>query len=292
MILDNLMNGVYFINKNRDIIYGNPAAEHISGFKSEEILGKPCQDDVAHTASRDILRCEHCPLIDTMAKGNIVTLTANLRHKDGYCVPVQRRCVPLLDANQKIIGAVKIFERVGVQEDLNLQLKKLKQIAYFDSLTGIPNRRYVEELLKNWLQTYDKKNWPFAVAMGDIDFFKNVNDKYGHDAGDLVLKKVASTLRKHLRSLDIVGRWGGEEFLILMQNIRLKQLEKKIESLRKAIEESWVEDDGVKIKVTMSFGCTVPRKGDTPLSLVGRADDFLYKSKREGRNRFSMDDSE
>jgi diguanylate cyclase (GGDEF)-like protein len=127
--------------------------------------------------------------------------------------------------------------------------------------------------------------------MADIDFFKSVNDKYGHDAGDLVLQNVAKILRKNLRSADIVGRWGGEEFLILLQNIRPDRVWEKLESLRKTIEDGSVKDNGVEIKVTMSFGGAIPRKDDSVLSLVSRADDFLYKSKREGRNRVSVDGS-
>lgn len=293
IVLDHLMNGVYLIDKKRDIVYGNTAAEHISGFKVEEVVGKSCRDTILiDAASGDALYCDHCPLLIEGAENiNSPIVALNLRHKDGYCVPVQKCCVPLLDAGNKVIGAMEIFERTDAQEALSLQLKELRQIAYRDSLTEVPNRRYMEEALNDWLSVHHEKNWPFAVVMGDIDFFKDVNDEYGHDAGDLVLKNVASTLQRHLRSMDIVGRWGGEEFLILMQNIRAKQLGKKLESLRKAIEESSVEDDGVEIRVTMSFGCAVPRKGDTPLSLVNRADDFLYKSKREGRNRVSTDTS-
>jgi diguanylate cyclase (GGDEF)-like protein len=273
-------------------VYANVAAEHMSGFKVEEVLGKSCRDKIIiHTAGNNVLYCEHCPLLGE-ANVSPSVLTASLIHKDGHCVSIQKCCVPLLDTDNSIVGVVTIFERFNAHEDLNLQLKELKEIAYHDALTKIPNRRYMEEALHDWLLMYDKKNWPFAVVMGDIDFFKNVNDSYGHDTGDLVLKKVASTLQRYVRSADIVGRWGGEEFLILMQNIQTKQLSKKLEFLRKAIEESSVkENNGAEIKVTMSFGCTVPLKGDTPLSLVARADDLLYKSKRRGRNRVSVDET-
>ncbi|MDR2179665.1 MAG: GGDEF domain-containing protein [Synergistaceae bacterium] len=292
IILDHLMNGVYFVNKNRAVVYGNTAAEQISGFKLEEIVGKACRDRIAINASgTDGPYCEHCPLVEKEDTANSPIMTASLQHKNGYRVSIQKCCVPLLDANNQTVGAVEIFECTDAQEALSLQLEELKEIAYCDSLTGVPNRRFMEEALQEWLLLYKKKKLPFAVVMGDIDYFKNVNDKYGHDAGDLVLKEVASTLQRNLRSMDIVGRWGGEEFLILMQNIRPKQLGKKLESLRKAIEEGSVEDDGIEINVSMSFGCTVPREGDTPLSIVSRADDLLYKSKREGRNRVSVDDT-
>ena len=291
IVFDNLLNGIYFVDRNGKITYWNKAAESISGFAADEVLGKSCRDDIlVHALGNDILCNEHCPLKSVMKSFDPITATVSLRHKDGYRVPVRVRCVPLLDADNQIIGAAEIFERVYVQEDITLKLKELGQFAYIDALTEIPNRRYMEEALQDWLQAHYGRNWPFAVAMGDIDFFKKVNDEHGHDAGDLVLKKIAEVLRKNLRSMDIVGRWGGEEFLLLLQNIPFENLHEKLESLRKAIENSWVENDGIRIKVTMSFGCTVPCKDDSTLSLVARADELLYKSKREGRNKVSMDE--
>jgi diguanylate cyclase (GGDEF)-like protein/PAS domain S-box-containing protein len=293
IVWDNLMNGLYLVDMEQNIAYWNVAAEQILGLRSEEVLGKSCKDNILLQALSSEIPCDtHCPLVgdkvvdvDTYEP---ITLTLNLRHKNGHHVPVQIRSVPFLGPENQVLGAVEIFERADPNEDVNLQLKKLEQIAYFDSLTKISNRRYVEEALKGWLRVHAKRNWSFAVAMADIDFFKNVNDKYGHDAGDLVLQNVARILRKNLRSADIVGRWGGEEFLILLQNIRPGRVWEKLDSLRKAIEEGSVKDNGVEIRVTMSFGGATPHKGDTVLSLVGRADDFLYQSKREGRNRVNV----
>jgi diguanylate cyclase (GGDEF)-like protein len=189
-----------------------------------------------------------------------------------------------------VVGAAKIFDATFIQEDVSLRLKELGKFAYLDALTSIPNRRYMEEILKDWLEPGNRRNRNFAVSMGDIDFFKNVNDKHGHDTGDLVLKKIASTLRSNLRTSDVVGRWGGEEFLILLQHVSYSQASAKLESLRKAIELSPVESGGGCLKVTMSFGCSLPRKGDNPSSIVTRADEYLYKSKREGRNRVSIEE--
>lgn len=290
VIFDNLLNGVYFVDIQRKITYWNRAAEQISGYKAEDVLGKSCRDDLlVHAMGSEILCNDHCPLVGTMECLNPVGATVSLRHKDGYRVPVIVRCVPLLDGDNKIIGAVEVFEPAVVQEDISTRLKELGQIAYVDVLTSIPNRRYMEETLDDWLRAFRGKNWHFAVAMADIDFFKNVNDEYGHDAGDLVLKTVAGTLRSHLRSMDVVGRWGGEEFLILLQNIRHDKLSEKVDALRMAIEDDYVKERGGPIRVTMSFGCTVPRLDDTLATLVARADGLLYKSKREGRNRSSLE---
>lgn len=291
IILDNLFNGVYFIDRERKITYWNRAAERILGYSAEDVLGKSCRDDLlVHAAGSELLCDNHCPLKGTMERFTPVVVTVGLRHKDGYRMPVNMRCMPLLDQENKVVGAVEVFQPAILQEDIAIRLKELGQIAYIDALTGIPNRRYMEETLGDWLRTYQDKNWQFAVAMADIDFFKNVNDKYGHDTGDLVLKMVADVMRTNLRSMDIIGRWGGEEFLILLQNIRFEKLREKIETLRKAIENSVVEEKKGPIRVTISFGCTVPRIGDTATTLVARADELLYRSKREGRNRTSVEE--
>jgi len=288
LVLDNFLNGVCLIDKTKNIVYWNTAAERMLGYTQGEVINQICDNEIfTQDIHGDTLCNERCPLCFRGSFEPSTTITS-LRHKDGYRLPMQVRCIPLWDHENNVIGAIKIFDVTYIREDIDLKLKELGQFAYLDVLTAIPNRRYLEETLQEWLQPNNRRDLNCAVAMGDIDFFKNVNDKHGHDAGDLVLKKVATTLRKNLRSADIVGRWGGEEFLILLYNVNRLQLSAKLESLRKAIEAGEVEYNGVFIKVTMSFGCTMPRKEDTPTTIVARADEFLYKSKREGRNRVSI----
>lgn len=293
LIFDNMINGVYFVNRQRQITYWNKAAETISGYKAEEVIGKSCRDGILNHALGGHVICDlQCPLFDSMNKttaGTPVELT--LRHKNGYRIPVQVRCVPLVDADNKVIGAVEIFDHSASNEDVALKLKELGQIAYLDALTELPNRRYVEEAVNDWLTAFKQSNRNFAVGMADIDFFKSVNDRYGHDAGDLVLKAVAENLRSHLRALDIVGRWGGEEFILLLRNVvDPKTLFDKLDLLRRIIEKRPVIVEGsIPIQITLSFGGTLPRAEDTFASVVARADDLLYKSKHEGRNRVSVD---
>ena len=288
IVLDNLLNGVCLINATKNIVYWNAAAEHMLGYTPDDIMNKMCYDDVfLQDAYGDILCDKHCPL-DPQKDFVSATISTSFRHKDGYRLPMQMRCVPLLNHENKVMGAVRIFNVTHIREDINLKLKELGQFAYLDSLTSIPNRRYMEEMLQEWLQPHNRKNVACAVVMGDIDFFKDINDKYGHDTGDFVLKKVADTLRQNLRVADIVGRWGGEEFLIILQEINVNQLYARLESLRKAIEDCEIASNGVFIKVTMSFGATMTCKEDTTASVMVRADEFLYKSKREGRNRVSI----
>ena len=115
-----------------------------------------------------------------------------------------------------------------------------------------------------------------------------MNDTYGHDAGDLVLKMVARTLAHNLKSSDFVGRWGGEEFLVLVTNVDEAQLLATAEKLRKLILHSSLETEQGMIQVTASFGATLATKGDTPETLTQRADKLMYHSKSTGRNRVSF----
>ena len=294
-IFDNLLDGLYFVDKQGKITYWNPTAERISGYKASEVIGKSCRDGILSFIfmEREESCGTDCPLLFGPARKTPLELTASLRHKRGYRVPIRLRCVPLLDEGGNITGAAGIFEYVSSRNDVRLQIERLGEFAYNDSLTKIPNRRYMEDALHEWVHLHFRGKMNFAVVMTDIDFFKKVNDEHGHDVGDLVLQKVAETLRKNLRSADILGRWGGEEFLLLLQEIPSERLYRKLEYLRKAIEEDcWVESNGATVRVTMSFGCSLPREDDTPLTLVARADEFLYKSKREGRNRVSIEDVE
>ncbi|GHU37130.1 diguanylate cyclase [Betaproteobacteria bacterium] len=287
------MNGIYFVDRKRNITYWNPAAEQISGWQADDVVGKNCKDDIlVHSLGGHKLCREHCPLLAAIKQGENLepaTFSVHLRHKDGYRVPVRVRCIPVLDEDEKVVGAAEIFEYAYVKEEVQREINKMGRVAYSDALTNIPNRLHMENALNDWLCAYYDDKPHLAVVMADIDFFKNVNDEYGHNTGDLVLKNVAAILQQNLRTLDIVGRWGGEEFLILLQNIKPEQLGKRLESLRTCIENSQVEDGGKTVKVTMSFGCTIPRDGDTVLSLVERADALLYKSKNEGRNRVSVE---
>jgi diguanylate cyclase (GGDEF)-like protein len=160
----------------------------------------------------------------------------------------------------------------------------------FDALTGIGNRSHIEGKLRFALEDYQDGSTPFGVLFIDIDHFKNFNDTYGHLTGDKVLRFVANSLRQNLRMTDSCGRWGGEEFLALVMDIHAQGLNKVAEKLRVLIEQADIEDNGTNLKVTISIGATVIRPDDTLQSLLKRADDLLYRSKQDGRNRVTAEE--
>ena len=163
---------------------------------------------------------------------------------------------------------------------------RIEQLSITDPLTQLSNRSHTDEYLKKNLGQDSPTRHKLIVIIADIDHFKAVNDNYGHLAGDHVLREFSELLKKHTRTQDFVGRWGGEEFIIAMPDITPEQAVKNAERLRSAIES---HDFGSSGTVTASFGIAVSTENDTRESLIGRADECLYKAKDQGRNRIITD---
>ncbi|RDG29698.1 GGDEF domain-containing protein [Oceanispirochaeta sp. M1] len=155
-----------------------------------------------------------------------------------------------------------------------------------DSLTGLYNRRYMEQQIQQEYKRYQKSGTEFALVSSDIDFFKNINDLYGHDCGDYLLKSITKDIRKSIRTYDTVARWGGEEFLLLLPATDRVQAITLAERIRKTVEEHRYEFDGSNqsVSVTLTLGVSVVNSGDTIDGMIKRADIALYYGKRKSRN--------
>jgi diguanylate cyclase (GGDEF)-like protein/PAS domain S-box-containing protein len=171
-----------------------------------------------------------------------------------------------------------------VTSELNLMKEKevFKELSELDALTDIPNRRSFDIKLGDNISNALLKNAKFSLIMFDIDHFKQINDGYGHQIGDAVLSELASLVKKNIRSYDFIARFGGEEFMIISNNISLKGAIEFAEKLRKKIEDA---EFSSKINVRCSFGVTAYKREDTAESIIKRADEALYKAKENGRNR-------
>jgi two-component system cell cycle response regulator len=158
--------------------------------------------------------------------------------------------------------------------------------SIYDRLTGLPNRRYVEERLEQDLATARRTRRPLVLALADLDHFKQVNDRHGHAAGDAVLCHAASALRQFFRRTDLIARYGGEEFVILFPEADAPTAAERLESFRAAYAEQPVHLAGAALPVTLSLGIAVfPADGESPADLLARADERLYAAKQAGRNR-------
>lgn len=182
--------------------------------------------------------------------------------------------------NTKIIRANNLLKQA--QKDIEEKNKALKRLALTDNLTNLFNRRKLEELLQSELDRKDRFDHTFSISILDIDHFKAVNDNYGHQKGDSVLIEIACLLQNNLRKTDYVGRYGGEEFIIIFPESVIEEVKKLLESLRLKIANHHFTDIGSK---TASFGLTSSKEGDSIETIIARADKALYKAKNSGRNK-------
>ena len=163
-------------------------------------------------------------------------------------------------------------------------LEEQRQKALIDPLTDLPNRAAWGERLQYEVDQWQKNGNPLLIAMLDLDHFKRINDGYGHLAGDKVLKIIATQLRKHLRPIDFIARFGGEEFVLLMPDTPLSAGLHLIEKLRAAIQACPFHFKGEPVTITTSIGVSAFRPGDRSDHVLKRADEALYRAKRRGRN--------
>ena len=290
-LLDNVDVGIYFVDKDRTIVYWSKGAERITGYGSSDVLNRRCADNVlVHIDEAGNSLCTGiCPLACTVTDGNARGADVYLHHKRGHRVAVTVTITPIRDDEGKIIGAVEIFKDNSTAMAEKIILRNLKKQASLDSLTELPNRRFIETRLSAGLEELKRHGLPFEIIFADIDQFKDVNDSYGHIAGDIVLKMVAMTLSGNVRAYDLAGRWGGEEFLIVISHVSGGTLIKMANKLRQLVRNSFVEQDSSIISVTITMGATMACIEDSIESLVKRADAFMYAGKISGRNCVTHD---
>lgn len=164
------------------------------------------------------------------------------------------------------------------------RMEEERQKARTDALTGLPNRAAYDDHLQKEFERWKRYQQGFALAIADLDHFKQINDNYGHLAGDKVLKLIARVMSKHLRASDFIARFGGEEFVILMPSTNAQEGVKALEKLRASIRQSPFNFHGKPVTISVSFGVTETQQADTPDLLFGRADRALYQAKEKGRD--------
>ena len=188
----------------------------------------------------------------------------------------------------EVVGGAEFFTEESTREAMQQRIKELQILALLDPLTELPNRHHLEPEIDARFHEMQRMGLAFGVLFMDVDSFKQFNDTYGHHIGDKVLQTVARTLRAATRPFDLVGRWGGEEFLGVIRNITSSQLVEIGERLRQLVGTSFVTHQKQRLKPTISTGATLARKEDTRETLIQRADRLMYTSKQNGRNRLTL----
>jgi diguanylate cyclase (GGDEF)-like protein len=229
-----------------------------------------------------------CPFEKTIHDRSPREAEVYLHHKDGHRVPVSVRVSVLTDAKGDVIGGIELFTDISNQNANALRIKELEKLALIDPLTQLSNRRHIEKVVQMRIEEKKRLKVPFGVFFIDIDNFKNINDAYGHDVGDRVLKYIARTFIVHSRPFDVYGRWGGEEFVGIIRNITVEDLDLFGNRLRMLIERSYISHKKKKLHVTVSIGATMVRDDDSAETVIKRADTLMYESKKAGRNLLTL----
>lgn len=289
-IIEDLRDGLYIVDTDRKIVFWNHAAERISGYSTEEVVGKPCGDNIlCHVDDAGLnLCCSECPLATTIDSGAPHDAEVFLHHKNGHRVPVSVRVVPLTDEEGNVIGGVEMFSDSSYQAANEMRVQELEKLALLDALTQLANRRYLDRELESRLEEMNRYDIPFGILFMDLDDFKTINDRFGHETGDRVLQFVAGTLSANSRPFDLYGRWGGEEFVGIIRNVTAANLKHMGQRLRRLVEKSFVMVEGEKLRVTISIGAAMAVENDSIHTLLQRADALMYQSKAAGKNRLTI----
>jgi len=288
-IISNLRDGVYYVDINRNILFWNKAAENITGYSSDEIVGKSCQGSLLNHIDEEghPLCITGCPLFTTLVDGQQRIANVFVRHKQGHRIPILVNIFPIYEDGE-IIGAIEIFTQNSpkVYED-NL-IERLSGYAMHDALTSLPNRRYLESFLEYKFSEYGRFGKMFAVMFADIDDFGNFNNQYGHDIGDAILINIASSIKGAIRNTDLVGRWGGEEFVGIYALSKESEAATVGEKFRQLVANTDVMYDESSLSVSVSVGITIAGPEDCIASIIERADSLMYQSKRSGKDQVTV----
>ena len=247
---------------------------NISQYSREELIGK------SHRILKhpDMVPSIYTDLWNTITQDKKWVGEIKNVKKNGDPYWVLANIDPIYSNDGKKIGYTSIRQEITDK-------KRVEKLSVTDKLTQLYNRVRLDEIFSVEIAKFHRYNTSFSVILIDIDFFKDVNDTYGHNAGDSLLQEIAKVLRSSVRIEDVVGRWGGEEFIILSNNYTVEGVMQLAEKIRKNIEEY---DFKVVGKRTASFGVAILNKDDTQESLIYRADKSLYHAKKTGRNKVCL----
>ena len=289
-LIETMHDGVLVLDTQNRIVDINPAMEKFMNGKASAYLGKNAYQILKPWMERTGV------FLKEETRSEVTVPLDPSRYLD-------LRVTPLYDRNQILSGRLMVFrditERKQVEKrlryvndklqgqliEIGLLQSKLREQAIRDPLTNLFNRRYLEETLDRELSRASRENYPVCIIMIDLDHFKRINDTYGHEAGDLVLKAISDTLAEQSRRGDFACRYGGEEFVVVMPNVTLETAYERAEELRQSLNLLSVPYEYYKLSVTISMGIACfPEDGQTREAILRAADQAMYAAKQAGRD--------
>ncbi len=296
--MENIHDIVWEMDTNLIFTFVSPNSKELSGYEAEEMIGRSMLDYLSKESKSyisDSIRLFHKRRINGSLKRPFL-YDVEFINKDGTISWYEVSVKPVFkeeifdgyigtsrDISEKKVHEAEVQKYIKELESTN---RKLDKLATFDMLTGVYNRRKFEQDVTLASEKREKYESPFAIIMFDIDGFKLINDQYGHKMGDVILQEMTSVVKRSLRETDKLFRWGGDEFVILLQETSIKNAFKAAEKVRKTVESYSFELEDSNVTISLGVGEYI--QGDSIDQFLSYVDNALLKAKSNGKNRVEL----
>jgi diguanylate cyclase (GGDEF)-like protein/PAS domain S-box-containing protein len=288
-IFDSIRDPFSIFDRNFQIIRANDAYARMRNKEASGLVGRKCYEVLQKRTSV----CEGCVVNTTFNSGDPCVKDKFMKLHDGTRIWVEISTYPILDEDGSVSHTIEytrdITDRKKSEEEKRLLIEKLEYLSSTDGLTGLMNRRALTDSLIYEIDRAKRYNSELSLILCDIDNFKEINDACGHDAGDQALQTIAAALKTILRKADLAGRYGGDEFMLILPQTSIKGAEKIADKILFAVrnaEMSFTEDKSIRLSLSIGLS-SLEADSDTTDSLIKRTDDAMYASKQGGRDRVS-----
>jgi diguanylate cyclase (GGDEF)-like protein/PAS domain S-box-containing protein len=285
-LIDNMHDGVAFVDRELRLFAWNTGAERMTGVAAAAAQGRiwtPALLDLRNERGQRV-SVEQCPVTLAVQSGVQSLTRLSIAGRSGRDVTIDLHAIPVRKADGSMLGATLLLQDASPEKSLEQQCQALQDRATRDPLTQVANRAEFDRLHELFIEAHMEGALPCSLIITDIDHFKQVNDNYGHPAGDEVLIGFAVLLKSMCRSGDVVARYGGEEFVVLCADCNNAAAAARAEQIRRKLTELQQPALGNRA-ITASFGVTELQPGDTPEIMLRRADRALLLAKDQGRNQ-------
>ena len=275
------------IGRDYRIMKANESYARMRGKTVEELIGKRCYEILQKR--EDV--CEDCSVKETFESAKPNTKEKLVSFPSRPHVWIEIFTHPVFDENGNVASVIEytrdVTKRKRAEAERDILVDKLQYLSRTDELTGLLNRRALIEKLEDEVRRTQRYKTHLSILICDIDYFKEINDSYGHDTGDRVLQIVSNLLKESLRSIDVIGRYGGDEFLVILPETSMNGAKEIAERIRSTIDDfRWEREGKEAIRTTLSLGVAeFDIDKETIDDLIKRADNALYMAKGGGRNR-------